>query len=118
MQEFPHHYSVSAAAVTQGDIELRAAHVPNLHTASPAEFAAVYQELLDGGAGRVRRPRRSLVAGDALRRRPGRLFRHHVPRRRSRLETAVDITSLRRHGYAGTDRSLNAIHRVRASRAP
>jgi organic hydroperoxide reductase OsmC/OhrA len=38
MQEFPHHYSVSAAAVTQGDIELRAAHVPNLHTASPAEF--------------------------------------------------------------------------------
>jgi organic hydroperoxide reductase OsmC/OhrA len=38
MQEFPHHYSVSAAAVTHGDIELRAAHVPNLHTDSPAEF--------------------------------------------------------------------------------
>jgi organic hydroperoxide reductase OsmC/OhrA len=38
MQEFPHQYSVSAAAETEGDIELRAAHVPNLHTASPAEF--------------------------------------------------------------------------------
>jgi organic hydroperoxide reductase OsmC/OhrA len=38
MQEFPHQYSVSATAVTEGDIELRAANVPNLHTASPAEF--------------------------------------------------------------------------------
>jgi organic hydroperoxide reductase OsmC/OhrA len=38
MQDFPHHYTVSAAAETQGDIELHAAHVPNLPTAPPAEF--------------------------------------------------------------------------------
>lgn len=38
MQEFPHHYTVSASAETQGDIELRTAHVSNLATAPPAEF--------------------------------------------------------------------------------
>ena len=38
MQEFPHHYTVSASAATQSDIELRAARVPNLSTAAPAEF--------------------------------------------------------------------------------
>jgi len=38
MQDFPHHYTVSAAVETQGDIELHAAHVPNLPTAPPAEF--------------------------------------------------------------------------------
>jgi organic hydroperoxide reductase OsmC/OhrA len=38
MQEFPHHYTVSASAETQGDIELRAARVPSLTTAAPAEF--------------------------------------------------------------------------------
>ena len=38
MQDFPHHYTVAAAAEAHGDIELRAAQVPNLRTASPAEF--------------------------------------------------------------------------------
>jgi organic hydroperoxide reductase OsmC/OhrA len=38
MQEFPHHYAVSVCADTQNDIELRAARVPNLNTAAPAEF--------------------------------------------------------------------------------
>lgn len=38
MQAFPHHYTVSAAAGTQGDIELGAEHLSNLPTAAPAEF--------------------------------------------------------------------------------
>ena len=38
MQDLPHHYTVAAAAEADGDIELRAAHVPNLRTASPVEF--------------------------------------------------------------------------------
>jgi peroxiredoxin-like protein len=38
MQAFPQHYTVSATAETQGDIELAAAHVPKLRTAPPAEF--------------------------------------------------------------------------------
>jgi organic hydroperoxide reductase OsmC/OhrA len=38
MQQFPHYYTVSATAETQGDIELGAAHLSNLSTAPPAEF--------------------------------------------------------------------------------
>ena len=38
MQDLPHHYTVAAAAEADGDIELRAAHVPNLRPASPVEF--------------------------------------------------------------------------------
>lgn len=38
MQEFPHHYEVSAAGRIEGDVELRASHLPTLHSASPAEF--------------------------------------------------------------------------------
>lgn len=38
MQEFPHHYTVTAAGATQGDVELFAEQLPTLRSASPAEF--------------------------------------------------------------------------------
>jgi peroxiredoxin-like protein len=38
MHEFPHHYTVTGAGPVEGDVELTAAHVPRLHSASPAEF--------------------------------------------------------------------------------
>lgn len=38
MVPFPHHYSVSAEGMLDGDVTLRAAQVPVLATASPAEF--------------------------------------------------------------------------------
>jgi len=38
MQEFPHHYDVTAAAGVDGDVELIARDLPTLRSASPAEF--------------------------------------------------------------------------------
>jgi peroxiredoxin-like protein len=38
MQAFPHHYMVTAAGGAQGDVDLIADDLPNLHSASPAEF--------------------------------------------------------------------------------
>lgn len=38
MQDFPHHYAVTAAASGQGDVELTADRLPTLGSASPAEF--------------------------------------------------------------------------------
>jgi organic hydroperoxide reductase OsmC/OhrA len=38
MQEFPHSYTVAAAAADQNDVELTAARVPALRSAPPAEF--------------------------------------------------------------------------------
>jgi organic hydroperoxide reductase OsmC/OhrA len=38
MREFPHHYAVTATGAEEGDIELTAAGVPDLRSASPAEF--------------------------------------------------------------------------------
>jgi organic hydroperoxide reductase OsmC/OhrA len=38
MQEFPHHYTVSANGTAHGDVELSAARVSSLRSASPAEF--------------------------------------------------------------------------------
>jgi organic hydroperoxide reductase OsmC/OhrA len=38
MQEFPHHYSVSAVTSDGAEVELRAEGLPNLRSASPAEF--------------------------------------------------------------------------------
>lgn len=38
MQEFPHHYDVSAAGAVDGDIDVSARHLPTLHSASPVEF--------------------------------------------------------------------------------
>ncbi len=38
MQTFPHVYSVDAVGTLDGDIELRAARLPVLRSASPAEF--------------------------------------------------------------------------------
>jgi organic hydroperoxide reductase OsmC/OhrA len=38
MQAFPHHYSVSAAAAVEGEVELTAERLPVLRSASPAEF--------------------------------------------------------------------------------
>jgi organic hydroperoxide reductase OsmC/OhrA len=38
MQEFPHHYRVTARGVVEGDVELTADRVTSLRSASPAEF--------------------------------------------------------------------------------
>ena len=38
MQEFPHHYTVTAAGAGGGDVELTAERLPSLRSASPAEF--------------------------------------------------------------------------------
>jgi organic hydroperoxide reductase OsmC/OhrA len=38
MQDFPHHYAVTAAGTADGDIELSAQRLPPLRSASPAEF--------------------------------------------------------------------------------
>jgi len=38
MQDFPHRYTVVAAGTAAGDIELSAERLPNLRSASPAEF--------------------------------------------------------------------------------
>jgi organic hydroperoxide reductase OsmC/OhrA len=38
MQSFPHHYSVTASGTGEGDVELAAARVSRLRSASPAEF--------------------------------------------------------------------------------
>jgi organic hydroperoxide reductase OsmC/OhrA len=38
MHPFPHEYRVTAAGVLDGDVELTAARVPRLRSASPAEF--------------------------------------------------------------------------------
>jgi organic hydroperoxide reductase OsmC/OhrA len=38
MQKFPHHYLVSVTGAAQGDVELTAEGLPNLRSASPAEF--------------------------------------------------------------------------------
>jgi organic hydroperoxide reductase OsmC/OhrA len=38
MQEFPHHYRVTAAGAVQGDVELTAERLPTLRSASPLEF--------------------------------------------------------------------------------
>jgi peroxiredoxin-like protein len=38
MQEFPHHYTVTAQALAQGDVHLSAPHLSHLFSASPAEF--------------------------------------------------------------------------------
>jgi organic hydroperoxide reductase OsmC/OhrA len=38
MQEFPHHYTVTAAGALDGDVELTAERLPRLRSRSPAEF--------------------------------------------------------------------------------
>jgi organic hydroperoxide reductase OsmC/OhrA len=38
MTEFPHHYSVSALGVVDGEVELKGDGLPTLRSASPAEF--------------------------------------------------------------------------------
>jgi organic hydroperoxide reductase OsmC/OhrA len=38
MQEFPHHYTVAAAAAGPDDVQLTAERLPALHSAAPAEF--------------------------------------------------------------------------------
>jgi organic hydroperoxide reductase OsmC/OhrA len=38
MQEFPHRYVVTASGAVQGDVELTAERLPDLPSASPAEF--------------------------------------------------------------------------------
>lgn len=38
MQDFPHHYTVAAVGAVDGDIDLTAAGLPRLGSASPAEF--------------------------------------------------------------------------------
>jgi len=38
MQAFPHRYDVTAAALPEGDLELRGARLPPLSTAAPVEF--------------------------------------------------------------------------------
>jgi organic hydroperoxide reductase OsmC/OhrA len=38
MQEFPHHYSVTAEGAADGDVELTGKRLPRLRSAAPAEF--------------------------------------------------------------------------------
>jgi organic hydroperoxide reductase OsmC/OhrA len=59
MQEFPHHYTVTAKASTASDVELAAARLSTLSSASPVEF---------GGPGDRWSPETLLVAaiGDCL----------------------------------------------------
>jgi uncharacterized OsmC-like protein len=59
MQELPHRYTVSAAGMAEGDVELKAVRLPTLHSASPVEF---------GGPGNRWSPETLLVAavGDCL----------------------------------------------------
>jgi len=59
MQEFPHHYTVTAKASTASDVELEADRLAPLSSASPAEF---------GGPGDRWSPETLLVAaiGDCL----------------------------------------------------
>jgi organic hydroperoxide reductase OsmC/OhrA len=56
MQEFPHRYSVAAAANPQGDVPLESERLPSLATAPPAEF---------GGPGDRWSPETLLVASVA-----------------------------------------------------
>ena len=56
MQAFPHHYSVSASAATQGDVALESARLAPLRSAPPAEF---------GGPGDQWSPETLLVAAVA-----------------------------------------------------
>lgn len=56
MQEFPHHYAVSASATTQGDVVLGGDRLPEMRSAPPAEF---------GGPGDKWSPETLLVAAVA-----------------------------------------------------
>jgi peroxiredoxin-like protein len=56
MQEFPHHYTVSAQAVTEGDVALASERLPPIPSAPPAEF---------GGPGDRWSPETLLVAAVA-----------------------------------------------------
>lgn len=56
MQDLPHHYLVSASAETQGNVALKAAELPQLVSAPPAEF---------GGPGDQWSPEHLLVASVA-----------------------------------------------------
>ena len=56
MQDFPHHYTVSAAGHHNGDIVLQSGRLPALLTASPAEF---------GGPGDLWSPEALLVGAVA-----------------------------------------------------
>lgn len=56
MQEFPHHYIVSAAGHLNGDVVLQSGRLPALLTASPAEF---------GGPGDLWSPEALLVGAVA-----------------------------------------------------
>lgn len=38
MQPFPHHYSIVAAAATEGDVALRGDRLPPIFSAPPKEF--------------------------------------------------------------------------------
>jgi organic hydroperoxide reductase OsmC/OhrA len=38
MQEFPHHYTVTASGAADGDVELTSQRLPQLRSASPTEF--------------------------------------------------------------------------------
>ena len=56
MHAFPHRYSVSAAAVVEGDVTLEGERLPSLHSAPPTEF---------GGPGDRWSPETLLVAAVA-----------------------------------------------------
>jgi organic hydroperoxide reductase OsmC/OhrA len=56
MQEFPHHYAVTASARTDGEVSLESARLPGLRSAPPAEF---------GGPGDRWSPETLLVAAIA-----------------------------------------------------
>lgn len=56
MQDFPHHYAVSAAARSDSNVELSSPGLENLQTAGPAEF---------GGPGDLWSPETLLVAAVA-----------------------------------------------------
>ena len=77
MQDFPHRYTATALARAEGEVTLESA---------AARLARV------GAAHRIRRPGRSLVAGDAARRRARRLLRARLPRDRARLEARLGVS--------------------------
>ena len=98
MQDFPHRYTAAALAQSRG-------------RGPPREPAASHA--LFGRSRRVRRPGRSLVAGDAAGRRHGRLLHARVPRDREGLEARVGVAALRGGGNARARRAGDAVHGFR-----
>ena len=110
MQAFPHHYTVTAAAAVQGDVELTAASLPTLRSASPAEF---------DGPGNRWSPETLLVGaiGDCFiltfravaraSRLPWASLRCHVTGRLDRIDRVTQFTNFEVHAHlevqVGTD---------------